>query len=496
MTVRSKTAIKAEIAASSAHGRFGETILDNIVDSYGAASVYNVMDYGATGTYNRNLFGGGTGGTDDTAAFQAAINAAVNPLVGPGSGGIVYVPNGSYLIKGGVTLPPFVRLVGESEGTTVLFDGGYNLAPVVTMTGDKSSIEFMTIFGCGVSTSFYGGTNDPFPSHPAVLIPDSSQDACILHRVSLYFGAPALKCLAQDTELNSCRITRGYGSSTLNIGTHGQVWANRTTFDHPWPVSWPSPGTVFPPAWVAATAHAVGDVVIGSGGQYLQAVAVTGDTKTGGVIPPVQLYANSYVDNHVTWQLAAGGDAVVLINSTTISENAFEQCDLTAPAGDGIQVTGSGHIFLHVHHTVISQQITSCIHLGGSNVDVSITANELDAGYIADCFGVRLDTACVGYVRIIGNQINGNGNKGVQLENNNTKLVIEGNSIQNSVVGVNVFSNCGKFIVSGNTIDASGNSVVVGVGTSDFYNITNNLIFAATVSDGGTGVNKTISGNN
>jgi hypothetical protein len=55
-----------------------------------------------------------------------------------------------------------------------------------------------------------------------------------------------------------------------------------------------------------------------------------------------------------------------------------------------------------------------------------------------------------------------------------------------------------QFIVSENIFGTSnsGNAVTVESGSSDYYNITNNIANGLAISDGGTGTHKTISGNN
>ena len=58
-----------------------------------AAEPISVRDYGAAGD---NL-------TDDTAAFQKALDACSQSL-----GGVVSVPTGNYLIKGHLNIPSFV----------------------------------------------------------------------------------------------------------------------------------------------------------------------------------------------------------------------------------------------------------------------------------------------------------------------------------------------------------------------------------------------------
>src|SRR5437899_10030861 len=65
-----------------------------------APDVYLVRDFGAKGD----------GKTDDTAAFQKALDAA-----GQAGGGVVYAPRGSYLFAGHLNLPAAVTLKGVWE---------------------------------------------------------------------------------------------------------------------------------------------------------------------------------------------------------------------------------------------------------------------------------------------------------------------------------------------------------------------------------------------
>ena len=66
-----------------------------------AASKVNARDYGAIGD----------GVADDTAAIQAALEAAVT------KGPICFVPAGHYRVNGAITVPPGVTLAGASGGT-------------------------------------------------------------------------------------------------------------------------------------------------------------------------------------------------------------------------------------------------------------------------------------------------------------------------------------------------------------------------------------------
>jgi hypothetical protein len=66
----------------------------------GLPDVYSVKDFGARGD----------GTTDDTAAFQKALDAA-----GKAGGGVVYAPVGRYLFAGNLKVPPAVTLKGVWE---------------------------------------------------------------------------------------------------------------------------------------------------------------------------------------------------------------------------------------------------------------------------------------------------------------------------------------------------------------------------------------------
>lgn len=85
-----------------------------------SAATFNVMDYGAKAD----------GKTDDTPAFQAAINAAFDAR-----GGVAYAPKGDYLIAGTIIVRPHVTLKGEYSGPA----GAHGT--VLLATGGKGKIE-------------------------------------------------------------------------------------------------------------------------------------------------------------------------------------------------------------------------------------------------------------------------------------------------------------------------------------------------------------------
>lgn len=108
------------------------------------AATINVRDFGAVGD----------GKTDDTKAFQSALDAACGK---DETGGIVFVPQGTYLIAGHLNIPSNVTLEGiwqiptawtQYKGTTLLATEGEGNAegtPFITLW-NNSVIKGITIF--------------------------------------------------------------------------------------------------------------------------------------------------------------------------------------------------------------------------------------------------------------------------------------------------------------------------------------------------------------
>jgi hypothetical protein len=116
------------------------------------ADVYSVLDFGAKAD----------GKTDDTSAFQKALN-----FVSEAGGGVVYVPRGNYFFAGHLDLPRAVALEGiwqsvpahnglrdpgaakpMDDGTTFLVtenEGNENGVPFITMH-DNSTLKGVVIF--------------------------------------------------------------------------------------------------------------------------------------------------------------------------------------------------------------------------------------------------------------------------------------------------------------------------------------------------------------
>lgn len=112
----------------------------------------------------------GDGTTDDTAAFQAALNSLAS-----WSGGEIYVPNGTYLVSNTLQYQdPFVRVIiqGESENGTVIklkdsasgFSDPSNAKPVITAFPDPNDST-----GNSFANGIYNLTVDVGSNNPGAI---------------------------------------------------------------------------------------------------------------------------------------------------------------------------------------------------------------------------------------------------------------------------------------------------------------------------------------
>jgi len=90
----------------------------------------NVRDFGAKGD----------GKSDDTAALQAALDAAAQ-----GGGGLVFVPTGDYLVKGSLSVPEHVVLEGVWRAPTARSQGHGSTLLAVAGAGQEGGTPFITL---------------------------------------------------------------------------------------------------------------------------------------------------------------------------------------------------------------------------------------------------------------------------------------------------------------------------------------------------------------
>src|SRR5579883_3358932 len=97
---------------------------------------YNVKQYGAKGD----------GTTDDTAAIQAAISAA-------STGGVIFLPVGSYLISTPLTLSVAnTALMGVGFGSTIIASSSFSGAQMILCSAANTGVFDLALQG-GPSTT-------------------------------------------------------------------------------------------------------------------------------------------------------------------------------------------------------------------------------------------------------------------------------------------------------------------------------------------------------
>jgi hypothetical protein len=200
--------------------------------------------YGATGN----------GTNDDTAAIQAALNAAGN-----NGGGVVFLPRGNYLISSHLLVPAQTSLVGvwravtafsQNLGTTLLAveNAGTNAGVAfITLQGDNSTLEGVTIYypnqvANNPPTAYPwtirgGGGNNITIQNVLLVNPyqgiDLATYGCPRHFVRSVYGQPLLVGIAVDQCYDIGRIMdiHFWPFWTQNANIEAFQSANAVSFD-------------------------------------------------------------------------------------------------------------------------------------------------------------------------------------------------------------------------------------------------------------------------
>lgn len=382
----------------------------------------------------------GDGVTNDTANFQACINAAAP------SAGLVFVPAGNYKLSGGVTVPTLVRLMGAGKIATTLQSYTTDVT-VVTCNGGQVSIDNLSVHGKGTA-----GDNTTFGSSNPALVVNSSGG--YFRDMNVQGGSIPLQIIGSDNHFQG--ISTGYAYGGAAVQNLGANWFIRCAFDHS--TTGVSVTSVRPYTnWAASTAYTVGQIAVVSG----YAIQCTTAGTSGLSAPTLKNYGFTMVDNTAQWMLAAPTFLVGYSLANGYGENHFLQCDFSSSNYfESLDVAGTstanGPRVAVFTDSVMSAPvgITSgqWIQIKGCELADQITVN---AGFA-----------------------------GVVSINNNWFLTGPATSI---LIGANV----NNFIISGNYM--AGKGITVQPGTSNHYIVSNN--FNCTVTDGGTGAAKNVSGN-
>lgn len=448
--------------------------IDNMLK--GRPDFYNVRHYGATGD----------GVTDDTAAINLALAAAVaNTGINTSAKGIgtVVFPPGFYATSGLTLSTAYTKLLGLGGRIDALT----NNAIPITVAASNCVIENLVIY------------NQYRPTTAAPLIKQTAGSDCTFRKLELiggwygFWGAGGGDCKFSDI-----KIYNQYSDFIFLQGYQG-MWGERLKCDGSWPVQTPNSGND-KGAWVTLTAYALGDVVIGSGSYYFQC----SQAGTSGASAPVAaLLGTQITDGTAKWKTCFYSNRAGLHIDSGCFANNFMNCDFTGGHYAGVYLTNSlattapqSTFFSGLCEFGVPLKYGMWVN-AGDHIDLDQVI--IDGGLGTSDIGVVIDTCR--HFRMRGCLVQGF-TKGVQITANSNDVNVAENTIVNNTTGVSVDANATHFRVGLNNVGTSAvwgantNSVTVAAGTSDYYQIVNNdTNGAVAVSDGGTGVNKSITGN-
>jgi hypothetical protein len=443
-------------------------------------SVLNVKDFGAVGD----------GTTDDKAAIQSAINAAV-----AASGGIVFFPTGNYAVASGLTVSgSHVRLVGGAVGAASI-TATANGFIVLDVTGTRHSLENLLVY------------RNLFSSNPSdVLVRLNNAVQCKIDNCWLQGGFYSLAITGTnctDNVITCSTLTFATGSALVLMqssgGINGAHHFYRVLCNQAYPAGVPVAAN-YKGAWSASTAYAVKDVVT-VGAYYLQCT-VAG--TSGNVAPAVNaFYGTNIPDNTVTWQLMGRADYRGFQIDTGVTFVRIRECDVTGPYINGINLTntlsGSAPQAITIERCTIHGPVFNGVFVNaGKEIELLGVNTFSPTGGGSTLYGIGLagsEQALVKDCQVYGYT------QGIYTNTPRTSII--GNAVFGCNVGIYVEANLSSFAIVGNLCGSSsvrgGNTIGIQVaaGTSDRYVITNNITFGATtgVSDGGSGVNKSVTQN-
>ena len=197
--------------------------------SYAGISDFDVLEFGAVAD----------GKTDNTQAFQAALNKAAE------QGGIVHIPAGKFKFQGTITIPRGVALEGIAKGPSTLYYDKGSLLLAYAGRDNEDSTPFITL----ESSSTIKGLGIVYPEqHPADIHPypytiQVKGNRCNVLELTIANAYNGIDCGSVYHEahnlrdINMCALRRGiYVDRTVDIGRIENVHIHTVSW---WDINFP-----------------------------------------------------------------------------------------------------------------------------------------------------------------------------------------------------------------------------------------------------------------
>ncbi len=461
----------------------------------------SVTDFGADAT----------GATDST----TAVTNAYNRVVAMG-GGTLYFPPGTFSLSAFPTI--------AQNGVTIQCSGA-SVNGGTTLAQNTTSGDFLLITGAHdwvkdcyfapsvvVTTGFQIKFYQAY--HPGI------NNVRIDYAYNGVYIASTSEAHIKDISLRYMLGTSGiYMDGTVGVGSYAATISDYIA-DNPYPISYGASYSTFK-TWTTGTSYSVGDVIYNNSALY---ICTTSGTSAGagtgpsglpaGITTPAAAFSTDIVDNTAHWQfvsramtwLTAGNYAYSLrINNSSLLEG-YVGLSMTDVANTGTSYPK----FVEVNDLETDHNYSDSILLT-SGLQFSVVNGWFGSSLQGN--GISVASTFKGMLSLVNSRIMGNALNGVSIAGGKqyfmTNNWISTNSIagSGSYDGVAIAANVGRFILSGNYLgtDADASSdyqrygIHIATGTSDYYDIVNNICAAENVtgcvSDNGTGVNKTVTGN-
>jgi parallel beta-helix repeat protein len=247
--------------------------------------------------------------------------------------------------------------------------------------------------------------------------------------------------------------------------------------------------------WAASTAYALNAVRSANGGFFVCSQAGTSTTGSG---PIITAFGTAITDGTAKWLFICSTNSVGVSITATANSNYVTNNDISGPWTAAIFVQNSdGNILTG---NTLGQIIGVPIVLGTNATNTLVEGNLISGAYGANSAGIEDTNGSATFSRIFNNEVTNCGWYGIFIQSAGT--LVQGNKVSGfgqvtAAYGIGVAGGTQSFGVSGNVIlSGSSGCIQVAAGTSDFYSIMGNIVSGGTISDGGTGTHKTLSGNN